>query len=441
MVENNSKYCIPRVKGSQLSCTLVGALSVLLNLRHTAVLLHGTSGCAHYAMKFCQQMILRQGELFPGFRPRPMNFRTTALSENDLIFGGEDRLCRKIEETLAAFPNFPLLVIPSCTVEVIGDDVEGVCERMARQTGRTVIYFKMGGFLKGDHFEGINSAYFDLMDRFLKPPSETGPDLVNLVAERSLMITAKIDFMEVRRLLGLLGLKVNTRFVLDLAFEDLPAVTRAALNLPAVSNQSLAVCERLQQQFKMPFIREGFPAGFKDTRHWLGAIKAAMGLKKVDTEGLMAAEKAFFLREVRRRGNPFKGLKVIVNSAPVYLGWLMEFLELVEADLLEVNLLDSGFFQTDFLDASGTLPCPVNSGLSPEQILANNQRQKAELYLQCSFHQAPIASHQPGLLVKEVPPFPPVGPRGLLDLFVNWSQWLRFSGVEGWRKERCDEFM
>ncbi len=434
MSENKHKYSIPRVKGSQLSCTLVGALSVLLNLRNTAVLLHGTPGCAHYGLKFCQQMLLREGEIIHDFSPPRMNFRTTALSENELIFGGEDLLRQKIEETLATFPDFPLLVIPSCTVEVIGDDVSGVCEEMSHRTGREVVYFSMGGFLKGDHFEGINSAYFDLIDRFLKPASDIDPRRVNLVAERSLMPTADIDFMEVRRLLALLGLDINTRFVRNLDFKALPDVPRAALNLPASTNQSLSVCERLCQKFQTPYIQEGFPGGFEDTRTWLSAIRDALKLD-ADIEELMAAEKDFFLQEMSRRGNPFKGLKIIVNTAPLHLGWLVEFLDLLQADILEMNILSTGYFEADFLDAPGGLSCPVNSGMDLEAVLANNLQKKADVYLQCSSHHAPIPNHQPGLLVREVPLFPPVGPRGLLNLFVEWSRWLQFTGVEGWRNE------
>jgi nitrogenase molybdenum-iron protein alpha/beta subunit len=123
MDRNQTKYCMPRVKGSQLSCTLVGVLNVLFNLRNTAVLLHGPTGCAHYGMKFCEQMILREREILPGFHPPPLNFRSTALSENELIFGGEDRLCAEIAQMLESFPDVPLFVVPSCTVEVIGDDV------------------------------------------------------------------------------------------------------------------------------------------------------------------------------------------------------------------------------------------------------------------------------------------------------------------------------
>lgn len=439
MDESPTKYCLPRVKGSQLSCTLVGVLGVLLNLRNTAVLLHGTTGCAHYGMKFCQQMMLREAEIVPGFRPPPLNFRTTALSENELIFGGEDRLCRVIEEMLAIFPDQPLLVVPSCTVEVIGDDVGGVCERMSRQTGRTVVYFNMGGFLKGDHYEGINSAYFDLIDRFLAPPSEIRSNTVNLVAERGLMPAADIEVVEVGRLLGLLGLEVNQRFVRDLAFEDLPSVSRAALNLPAVCNQSMAVCRRLYDKFQMPFIQEGFPSGLADTRTWLQAIQEALSLR-VDIDALMEAERRFVMAEINRMTNPLKGRKITVNTVPIHLGWLVEFLELAGADLLEVNMLDSGYFQGEFIDALGPLPCPVNAGMRVEDILARNQRREADLYLQCSLHYSPIPTLQSGLLVKEIPVIPPVGPRGLLNLLVNWARWMTPDTVEGWRNEAFDTF-
>ncbi len=434
---SETKYCIPCIKGSRLSCTLVGALSVLLNLRDTVVLLHGTPGCAHYGMKFCQQMLMRKQELLPDFGLPNIRFTSTGMTENELIFGGEEKLSRKIRETLEQFPGRPLLVIPSCTVEVIGDDVSGVCDAMAEETGRQVIYFNMGGFLKGDHYEGINTAYLDVIDRFLAPSSAVDSGLVNLVAEPGIMPIADFDYWEIRRLLQKIGLRINTRFIVDLPFEDLPKVTRAGLNLPAARNQSLAVCSHLHERFGMPYISQGFPSGFKDTREWLDAILTVLGMK-VDLDGIMEEEKRFFVEEVERLGNPFKGLRVIVNAAPVHLGWLMEFLDLVQADLVEVNLLNTRYFEANFLDDPGTFPCPVNKGLGPEEMLARNSEKKADLYLQSFFHQAPLPHLQPGLLVKEVPLHPPVGPRGMLDLFADWSRWMRFTGVEGWRHESLE---
>jgi len=439
-MDNTTKYSIPRVKGSQLSCTLVGTLSVLFNLRDTAVLLHGTAGCAHYGMKFCQQMMLRETEIIPGYRPLNLNFRTTALTENELIFGGEERLSQKIREMLDAFPDMPLLVIPSCTVEVIGDDVSGICERIARETGRTVVYFNMGGFLKGDHYEGLNSAYFDLIDRFLSPSDVIRPKTVNLVAERSLIPIADIDYFEVCRLLELLDVKVNTRFMRDLPFHDLSRVTQAQLNLPAINNQTIAVCERLYEKFGTPYIREGFPCGFSDTHRWLQAIDQALSLG-TDVDALMKAERAIVSDEINRLGNPFAGMKIVINTVPIHLGWLNEFLALTGADLVEVNLLDSGYFQQDFMDRLGEFSCDVNTDMKLEDIVARNLEHRAGLYLQCSVHLSPMPNYQPGVLIKEIPVIPPVGPRGLLDLFVNWSQWMRSTTVEGWRNECLDDCM
>ena len=76
----------------------------------------------------------------------------------------------------------PVLVIPSCTVEVIGDDVHGVCERVCRETGRTVVYFNMGGFLKGGNYLAALKA--SRARAFLQRNSPVGP-LFNYGLHRS----------------------------------------------------------------------------------------------------------------------------------------------------------------------------------------------------------------------------------------------------------------
>lgn len=80
----------------------------------------------------------------------------------------------------------------------------------------------------------------------------------------------------------------------------------------------------------------------------------------------------------------------------------------------------------------------MNSRMRLEDMVANNHRKHADLYLHCSVHYSPLPNHLPGLLIKEIPVIPPVGPRGVLNLFANWSQWMRPNGVEGWRHERLD---
>ena len=431
---SETKYCIPRVKGSQLSCTLVGVLGVLFNLRGVAILLHGTVGCAHFGLRFCEHMFLRENEILPRFQFPSVRFRATGLSEEELIFGGETVLRQKIEDALAEFPEVPLLVVPSCTVEVIGDDVDGICREMSAATGRRIVYLKMGGFLGGDHYQGLNTVYTDLINHFLTPADAVDPHGVNLVAERGLSAVADIEAREITRLLSRLGLTVNCRFIRNFHRKDFPRVTRAALNLPCVHNQTIAVCRHLEKKFGMPYIAEGFPSGFADLQTWLAAISERLNLD-ADAEALAAAERDFFLQEIHRLGNPLQGLRVVLNTIPMNVHWLVEFLELTGAELMEVNILQSAYFQSDFVDRIGRFDCPVRTDMRVEDILQNNRESGADLYLQCAIHSSPLPVLQPGLLVKEVPVLPPVGPRGLLNLFVNWAQWLYNPQTEGWRRE------
>jgi hypothetical protein len=69
-----------------------------------------------------------------------------------------------------------------------------------------------------------------------------------------------------------------------------------------------------------------------------GRIAEALSLK-TDINAVMEAERSFVIHEIDRLGNPMKGLKMIANTFLVHMEWLTEFLELVGADLLEVNLV------------------------------------------------------------------------------------------------------
>ena len=90
-----------------------------------------------------------------------------------------------------------------------------------------------------------------------------GNDCVNIIGEKNLEYEVEENYAEVARLLDLLGLPVNMRYVHDITFDEIPALGAARLNIlrePAL----MPVGDYLRQRFGTPFI-PSFPTGLSDT--------------------------------------------------------------------------------------------------------------------------------------------------------------------------------
>jgi nitrogenase molybdenum-iron protein alpha/beta subunit len=259
-------------------CTLTGALSVTTHVRDTATVIHGPKGCAHHNFSlFHATMLDNERAAFP-------DLISSALDENDIVFGGEDALARTLQSVCGR--DVPaVFVLSTCIVATIGDDVEAVC---GRGWPVPVIPITTAGFFGGQFHDGVNNALIALAN--LSEPSPRCP-YVNIIGEKNLEYEVEENYAEVVRLLTLLSLPMGIRFVHQLSLDDLPALGAAQLNI--LRDPSLIpVGDHLRQRFGTPFI-PSFPTGLSDTLAFIGSVAAACrtdGRRALETERALQAE-------------------------------------------------------------------------------------------------------------------------------------------------------
>ena len=99
---------------------------------------------------------------------------------------------------------------------------------------------------------------------------------VNIIGEKNLEYEVEQNFQEVRRLLLLLGISINTRFVHEITTSDLFTLPQAELNI--LRDPSLfKVGKTLQDLFGIPFL-ESFPVGLSGTLQFLRDAGTAAGI-------------------------------------------------------------------------------------------------------------------------------------------------------------------
>lgn len=251
MTSNPSPSNLSRFEG----CTLTGALSVLTEVRDAISIIHGPAGCAHHNFSLLHATHLAND------RPGIPRLLSTRLTENGIIFGGEDALEEAITRAISLSPA-SVFVLSTCIVETIGDDVAAIC---AMDRGIPVIPVPTAGFLGGVFEIGVRNA-LSTAASLARPMAGTTLS-ANLIGEKNLEYGVDENAAEIARLLSRLGITVNLRFVRGIEIRDIDRLGAAAVNIlrePALR----PVGEDLQRRLGTPYV-DSFPAGLAGTCRFL----------------------------------------------------------------------------------------------------------------------------------------------------------------------------
>ncbi|MFZ5651119.1 MAG: nitrogenase component 1, partial [Bacillota bacterium] len=245
---------------SQRACVYCGARVVLNPITDAVHLVHGPIGCASYTWDI-------RGSLTSGPDLYRFSF-STDLQEEDVIFGGEKKLARAIDELVHKYRPGLVLVYSTCIVGVIGDDLEAVCKAAARKHGIEVIPVQSSGFI-GNKSAGYRAAC-DALLRIIRPPG--GKRLenngsVNYLGDFNLAGEVWI----IKNYLKQMGIDVNVAFTGDSRHQTLKTATRASLNIVQCAGSMMYLAQKMEENYGIPYLNISF-LGLEDTASSLRKI-------------------------------------------------------------------------------------------------------------------------------------------------------------------------
>ena len=118
---------------SQRACVFCGSRVVLYPVADAIHLVHGPIGCAAYTWDI-------RGAVSSGPELHRLSF-STDLQEMDVIYGGEKKLYHSLIELIEQYKPKAAFIYSTCIVGLIGDDIEAVCRKVAKETGIPVLPF------------------------------------------------------------------------------------------------------------------------------------------------------------------------------------------------------------------------------------------------------------------------------------------------------------
>ncbi|WP_005034268.1 nitrogenase molybdenum-iron protein alpha chain [Holophaga foetida] len=253
---------------SMRGCAYAGCKGVVLGpTRDILHIVHGPIGCSYYAW------LTRRNQTRPVSDEDP-NFMTycfsTDMQEEDIIYGGEKKLKKAIDEAIAIFKPKALDIFSTCPVGLIGDDVHAVAREMeAKYPDVNIFGFSCEGY-KGvsqsaGHHIANNKVFTDVLG--LGDLKKPGKYRVNLLGEYNI----GGDAFELERVFEKCGITLQATFSGNSTYEEFTSAHNVDLNLVMCHRSINYMADMMETKYGIPWFKVNF----------IGAESSAKSLRKI----------------------------------------------------------------------------------------------------------------------------------------------------------------
>ncbi|MDF2987470.1 MAG: vnfD 1 [Eubacterium sp.] len=348
-------------------CALGGAISTLSALPRAIPIIHAAAGCGSNLANAHNGAAGYAGSGYCSGLALP----STNVYENEIIFGGEERLKEQIEKTLEVIDGDLYFVLTGCMVEMIGDDVQSVAGQF-KEKGHPVYAINTGGF-KGNSFWGYDLVLQSLFKEYLRKHEEKDQKLVNLWGVVPVQdVFWKGNLKVLKSQIEKLGFRVNTFFGENETLEALKDAAKASLNIVVSDTFGIEAAKVFELEHNVPYISVPFPIGDHGTERFLNTAGKALGLGKAFIDRVVQGEKKRYYGYLERLADIYSDIDlqryaVIVGDSNYSqalarflsddLGWLPELVIITDDNLSDE---DKSLILTRFDD--------YESGLKPKVV-------------------------------------------------------------------------
>ncbi|MGO9446333.1 MAG: nitrogenase molybdenum-iron protein alpha chain [Thiobacillaceae bacterium] len=200
-----------------------------------------------------------------------MNF-TSDFQEKDIVFGGDKKLAKIIDEIEGLFPLSKGISVQSeCPIGLIGDDIEAVSKKAAATLSKPVVPVRCEGFRGvsqslGHHI--ANDAIRDwVLDKRDNKPFESTPYDVSIIGDYNI----GGDAWSSRILLEEMGLRVIAQWSGDGTLAEMENTPKAKLNLLHCYRSMNYISRHMEEKYGIPYMEYNF----------FGPTKIAESLRKI----------------------------------------------------------------------------------------------------------------------------------------------------------------
>lgn len=242
-------------------CAYAGCRGVVLGpIKDIVHIVHGPIGCAYYAWN-TRRNKARTGD---GERNYLNYCVSTDMQESDIVFGGEKKLAKVIDEVVEIFKPEAITISATCPVGLIGDDLSAVAKAAEERHGIQVLAFNCEGYKGVSQSAGHHIANNGLVRYVIgtgagneeaRAGNEEAPHYaINILGEYNI----GGDGWEIQRILGDIGYHVLSVMTGDGSYKELKKAHLSELNLVQCHRSINYIAGMLETKYGTPWLKINF---------------------------------------------------------------------------------------------------------------------------------------------------------------------------------------
>ncbi|MDD5025444.1 MAG: nitrogenase component I subunit alpha [Methanoregula sp.] len=283
IVKNEAVECCPQIEAntrtipgiiSQRGCAYAGCKGVVVGpIKDMITITHGPVGCGYYSWG-TRRNKARGDETTPKDKIYSQLCFTTDMQEPDIVFGGEKKVARMIDEVVAAFHPRAINICATCPVGLIGDDLVAVAKAAEERHGIQVIAYNCEGYKGVSQSAGHHIANNNLMEKVVGTGTtrKPGKHVINILGEYNI----GGDGWELERMLHEIGYTVNCVLTGDSSYVNIKNLHLADLNLVQCHRSINYIAEMMETKYGMPWLKVNF-IGIEATNQSLRQLAKCFG--------------------------------------------------------------------------------------------------------------------------------------------------------------------
>ena len=254
----SNKKTVPGVM-SQRGCAYAGSKGVVWGpVKDMIHISHGPIGCGQYSRGGRRNYYIGTTGVDTYVT---MNF-STDFQEKDIVFGGDKKLEKCIDEINELFPlNNGITIQSECPIGLIGDDIGAVARVKSKESGQTLIPVNCEGFRGVSQSLGHHIANDAVRDYVFEKP--TGMDTASHeVTEYDVAIIGDYniggDAWSSRILLEEMGLRVVAQWSGDATLKEMALTPKVKLNLLHCYRSMNYISRHMEKEYGIPWTEYNF---------------------------------------------------------------------------------------------------------------------------------------------------------------------------------------
>jgi len=241
---------------SQRGCAYAGCKGVVVGpIKDMVTITHGPVGCGYYSWG-----TRRNKARADGTTPKENIYSAlcfiTDMQEPDIVFGGEKKLAKMIDEVVAMFHPRAINICATCPIGLIGDDLSAVAKAAQERHGIQILAYNCEGYKGVSQSAGHHIANNNIMEKIIGTGTERKPGkhVINILGEYNI----GGDGWELERILTEIGYTVNCILTGDSSYLDIKNLHLADLNLVQCHRSINYIAEMMETKYGIPWLKINF---------------------------------------------------------------------------------------------------------------------------------------------------------------------------------------